>query len=81
MTYTDLYLVALYDVLAEGGSQTVVDKAIAELNNPSQEGLEKYLDTLPKRGVACGSCGAIFAPEEPELEAEVLCSVCEGQKA
>lgn len=79
MTYAELYLAALYDILSVGGAPAVVDAAVEEVNHPTQDGLENYLQTVAQRGVACGSCGVMFHPDEPRLEADVVCPVCEGE--
>lgn len=76
MKYFDLYLAALYDAVTAGGKQDVVEKVIAEINNPTQAGLEAYLKDPPLIG--CGACGIPFKLEDqkPTLQEEVLCPSC-----
>ena len=76
MKYFDLYLAALYDVLQAGGTQDAVDRTIAEVNNPTQEGLGVYLKEHPL--TPCGVCGTPFpeADHVPTLDEEVLCPSC-----
>lgn len=86
MRYFDLYLAALYDELQRGGTQEVVDKTIAEVNNPTQAGLTAYLTARGRGGFMgmvgpCGVCGEPFPLEqhEPTLDEEVLCQNCKKQ--
>jgi hypothetical protein len=76
MTYFDLYLAALYDALQAGGTQDVVERTVAEVNNPTDTGLEAYLKSVPT--IPCGVCGIPFARAEgtPTLHEEVLCTSC-----
>jgi hypothetical protein len=76
MKYFNLYLAALYDALEAGGKQDVVDRAIEEINNPTQTGLDAYLKA--RSVVPCGVCGESFNLEEdkPTLNEEVLCPSC-----
>jgi len=78
MRFFDLYLAALYDAIEAGGDQTAVERVIAEVNNPTQEGLTAYLQTLTPPAVPCGVCGVPFefSHANPTLEEEVLCPGC-----
>lgn len=71
MTYVDAYLVALYAALDKGGEEADVDRAIAEINNPTEHGLRSWLDTKPT--INCSTCGIGFKPETPAPNDEVLC--------
>lgn len=73
MKYVEAYLAALYDVLEQGGKQEAVDKAIAEVNNPSDAGLAKWLEAFPEQ--LC-DCGAKFKPENVKLDQEMMCPTC-----
>jgi hypothetical protein len=75
MTYLDLYLVALYDLLQVGGKQEAVDATVRELNDPSLTGFKAWLEHVP--GLACSTCGKTYKPEDPPLLAtEALCPEC-----
>lgn len=74
MRYFELYLAGLYDALEAGGTQETVDKAIAEVNNPTHEGLAAWLKAHPV--TSCPSCGASFKSETAQLDQEVLCQTC-----
>jgi hypothetical protein len=75
MKYFDLYLAALYDAIEAGGQQDVVERAIEEINNPTQTGLDAYLKARP--AVPCGVCGESFKLEDkPTLNEDVLCPSC-----
>jgi hypothetical protein len=76
MTYFDLYLAALYDAVTAGGKQETVEKVIAEINNPTQAGLDAYLKDPPL--IACGACSIPFKLDDhkPTLQEEVLCPSC-----
>ncbi len=78
MTYAEWYLTEMEDRLKEGGKQDVVDKTIAQVNNPTNEGLTQYLQTKTAAVLLCGVCGASYRPDEvtPSLEKEMLCPNC-----
>ncbi len=73
MKYVEAYLAALYDVLEQGGKQEVVDKAISEVNNPTDTGLAKWLEAFPEQ--LC-DCGVRFKPENVKLDEEMSCPTC-----
>lgn len=79
MTYTEAYLAALYDVLQAGGKQEAVDKAVAEVNNPTNEGLQLWLKAHPKQ--PCDQCGVMFTPENATLDQEISCPSCKSPPA
>jgi hypothetical protein len=76
MKYFDLYLAALYDALQAGGTQDAVERAVVEVNNPTDAGLVAHLKTVPS--IPCGICGVPFPLEEgtPTLQEDVLCPTC-----
>jgi hypothetical protein len=75
MTYLDLYLAALYDLLQGGGTQEAVDATVKELNDPSPAGFTTWFEHVP--GLACSTCGRTYKPEHPPLLAtEALCPEC-----
>jgi len=78
MKYVEAYLAALYDVLEQGGKQEVVDKAVSEVNNPTNEGLVKWLEAFPKQ--LC-DCGEKFKPENATLDQEMSCPTCSKKTA
>jgi len=82
MKYFDMYLAGLYDAIAEGGTQDVVDKVITEINNPTQAGLDAYLVAHGAVG-PCGVCGDPFTFEDhkPTLDEEVLCQDCKKPRS
>ncbi len=79
MRYFELYLAGLYDALQAGGTQEVVDKTIAEVNNPTNEGLKAWLKDHPQ--TQCPSCGLPFTLETAQLDQEVLCPTCAKPQA
>ena len=75
MTYLDLYLAALYDLLQVGGKQEDVDATVRELNNPSEAGFETWFKHVP--GLACSTCGKTYTLDSlPSLATEALCPEC-----
>jgi hypothetical protein len=75
MRYLELYLAGLYDALEAGGKQEAVDRAIAEINNPTPEGLVAWLQVA--KTTACPSCGTTFTlATDVQLDQEVLCPTC-----
>lgn len=71
MKYHIQYLAALYDALEIGGKQEAVEKIIAEVNNPTQAGLDAWIATVET--IPCAACGEPFKPDQPKLDQEVLC--------
>lgn len=79
MTYLHLYIAALYTALEKGGKQEDVERAIAEVNNPSPAAFQAWLKAAGT--VACGVCGNPFTPpENVELNTEALCLDCPNEK-
>ncbi len=74
MKFAEAYLAALYDVLDAGGKQDVIDKAINEVNRPTDAGLAKWLEAFPKQ--PCSECGAEFEPKDVKLDQEMSCPNC-----
>lgn len=87
MTYLEWYLAGLYEQLELGGAQEDVDRLVNEINKPTVEGLEWFMQLRkhanPQYGFmgligGCSSCGAEFAIPNPtpKLEQEFLCPSC-----
>lgn len=76
MKYAEWYVAGLEGLLEKGGKQEVVDALVAEVNNPSEKGLEKY--ATESKMAPCGACGEPYALEEADLklEKEMLCTSC-----
>lgn len=74
MTYLHLYLAALYDALEKGGKQEDIDRAISEINAPTQTAFEAWLKATG--ALPCAVCGVPFTPTTPDLNAEALCPTC-----
>jgi hypothetical protein len=77
MKYHQWYLAGLYDLLERGGKQEAIDRIIAEVNNPTQDGLKTFL-ALGRTCGPCDTCGEPFAIPDPvpSLDEEVLCPNC-----
>ena len=71
MTYVEAYIAALYAALDKGGEEADVDRAVAEINNPTEDGLKQWLTAGPV--LSCDTCGIGFKPEAPNPNDEVLC--------
>jgi hypothetical protein len=73
MTYVEAYLATLYAALDKGGEEADIDRAVAEINNPSETGLRLWLESKPT--INCSTCGiGIDPPEAPKPYDEVLCT-------
>ena len=72
--FIEAYLAALYDVLEAGGKQEAIDKAVAEVNNPTDAGLATWLKAFPEQ--PCDQCGTPYKPEDAKLDQEMTCPTC-----
>jgi hypothetical protein len=80
MTYAEWYVAGMYELLERGGKLENIDALVAEINEPSNEGLTKYVKT---RGFTpCGACGKAYGTSDDadlKLDKEMLCPSCKGK--
>jgi PHP family Zn ribbon phosphoesterase len=72
--FADAYLAALYDVLEAGGKQDVIEKAVSEVNRPTDAGLAGWLKAFPEQ--TCDQCGELYKPQDAKLDEEMTCPNC-----
>lgn len=82
VTYQELYIAALYDALENGGEQELIERAVAEVNSPTQKGFAIYLAARGASPIPCNTCGELFTvgDQQPALTEDVLCSNCRPTK-
>lgn len=82
MKYVEWYVAGLEEMLERGGKQEDVDAVVAEVNNPTEKGLDGF---LRRRGlpsvylgmVPCGECGEPYAIDmDAKLNKEMVCASC-----
>jgi len=73
VTYRDLYVEALEDLLNAGGTPATVDKVFAEYNSPTEKGLAIW---LTDRVLLCSTCLNVFKAGDavPKFDEEVKCA-------
>lgn len=87
MTYRDWYIEGLYSELEVGGDEATVDRLVNEINKPTCDGLEWFMNLRkhvdPRYGFiglisGCSACGEDFAIPRPTptLDQEFLCPTC-----
>ena len=75
MKYAEWYVAGLEELLEKGGKQEVIDALVAEVNNPTEKGLEKFASG--SRMAPCGECGEPYAVDtDAKLDKEMLCTSC-----